>query len=151
MNGCVVKSVEKVVAYITNHGRLLVFSQPGSPEAGIQVPAGTLKGQEDPEAAVLREAEEETGLSGFSLVARLGTRDYDLRGITGEDVLVRRHYFHLRYRGESPSSWSQMESDPSGGFEGPIIFRLFWVDYPEEVPDLSGRLGDLLHRLPKDA
>ena len=46
----------KVFAYITYHHRLLVFSHPFAPEAGIQVPAGTIKADEPPEAAVLREA-----------------------------------------------------------------------------------------------
>ena len=36
------KRVQKVVAYITNGQRLLVFTHPLSPEAGIQVPAGTM-------------------------------------------------------------------------------------------------------------
>ena len=52
----------KVFAYIINHHRLLVFSHPFFPEAGIQVPAGTIKVNERPEAAVLREAFEETSL-----------------------------------------------------------------------------------------
>lgn len=52
----------KVLAYITNRQRLLVFSHLDIPEAGIQVPGGTLEDGESPEEGVLREAYEETGL-----------------------------------------------------------------------------------------
>jgi NUDIX domain-containing protein len=62
----------KAFAYITNRNRLLVFIHPFAPEAGIQVPAGTIKADERPKEAVLREAFEETGcqisLSILSLV-----------------------------------------------------------------------------------
>jgi 8-oxo-dGTP pyrophosphatase MutT (NUDIX family) len=50
----------KVFAYITWGIKLLVFSQPTAPEAGIQVPAGTVEDGEAVDAAVMREAFEET-------------------------------------------------------------------------------------------
>ena len=53
----------KAFAYITHERRLLVFSHPNHPEAGIQVPAGTVEPGETPHAAALREAAEEIGLS----------------------------------------------------------------------------------------
>jgi hypothetical protein len=53
------KVKHKVFAYITHCNRLLVFVHPFAPEAGIQVPAGTIKANERPEEAVLREAFEE--------------------------------------------------------------------------------------------
>ena len=56
----------KAYAYITYEDRLLVFSHPHAPEAGIQVPGGTLNDDERPEDAVTREAREETGLTGPS-------------------------------------------------------------------------------------
>jgi 8-oxo-dGTP pyrophosphatase MutT (NUDIX family) len=43
-----------------------------SPEAGFQVPAGTLEDGEEPERGVLREAMEETGLTRLEVVAFLG-------------------------------------------------------------------------------
>ena len=54
----------KVFAYITNRQWLLLFTHLNAPEAGIQVPAGTIEAGESPEEAVLREVFEETGLSG---------------------------------------------------------------------------------------
>ncbi len=63
----------KVTAFITRdteRGReLLVFTRP---DAGIQVPAGTMEAGETPEIAVMREAYEETGLTDLRLVAYLG-------------------------------------------------------------------------------
>lgn len=56
------KCVEKVVAYITKekHGvkQLLVFAHLDLPEAGIQVPAGTVDPGEEIPRAVLREVAE---------------------------------------------------------------------------------------------
>ena len=49
-------------AYITRAEQLLVFKQVDFPEAGIQIPGGTIESGELPEDPVLREAFEETGL-----------------------------------------------------------------------------------------
>lgn len=58
----------KVSAFITRPDRhLLVFSHPESPSAGIQVPAGGIDPGEDPATAAIREAEEETGYTGFTV------------------------------------------------------------------------------------
>jgi ADP-ribose pyrophosphatase YjhB (NUDIX family) len=54
--------IRKVFAYITQGNRLLVFRHADFPEAGLQVPAGTVRLDERPEDAVLREAFEETGV-----------------------------------------------------------------------------------------
>ena len=56
-------TVKKVVAYITRGDELLVFTHRDSPEAGVQVPAGTVEEGETLDAAVLREVHEETGLT----------------------------------------------------------------------------------------
>ena len=45
--------IKKVFAYITNQNRLLVFRHLDFPEAGIQVPAGTVMANEDLVTAVL--------------------------------------------------------------------------------------------------
>ena len=67
------KVVEKVTAFVTREtaaGRqLLVFRHPLN---GVQLPAGTVELGESPEAAVMREAREETGLAGLRLVRPLG-------------------------------------------------------------------------------
>ena len=65
--------VHKVAAYITCNHQLLVFSHTDFPEAGIQVPAGTVGEGESFDEAVLREAYEETGLPDLSIESYLGT------------------------------------------------------------------------------
>ena len=64
--------VRKAFAYVTHNNRLLIFSHPLEPEAGLQVPAGTMNDGETPEHAVLREAAEETGLESLRIVRFLG-------------------------------------------------------------------------------
>ena len=71
--------VEKVTAFITRRsteGRdLLLFEHPN---AGIQIPAGTVEKGERPEEAVLREAAEETGLASLSIYRYLGRAEEEL-------------------------------------------------------------------------
>lgn len=136
-------AVEKVVAYITQGDRLLVFTHARHPEAGVQVPAGTMETGEAPEAAVLREAREETGLEALTVLAFLGTRDH-LWQATGGAGAVRRHFFHLAFTGRAEERWRHFERHPSEGPTEPIEFELFWARLPDEVPPLKGRLGEML-------
>lgn len=134
------QTLHKVAAYITCNRQLLVFIQPDYPEAGVQVPAGTVGEGEPLDDAVLREAQEETGLSGLVIEAYLGTRVYDLRPITGDEVDIHRHYYHLSYPGPVKTArWQNWEETPSGGETEPILFELYWVDFLGSVPELSGR------------
>jgi len=65
--------VEKVTAFVVRavdaRRELLLFRHP---DAGIQIPAGTVEDDETPERAVLREAAEETGLTGLVVNQYLG-------------------------------------------------------------------------------
>lgn len=126
--------VEKALAYVTHGERLLVFRHVLAPEAGIQVPAGTLRDGEDPAEGALREAQEETGLLGLRLEAWLGTRDYVPP--TGGRV-NRRHFFHLVCLHRPPERWRHDEVFPSEGAPGPIPFEYFWAALPDGVPPLA--------------
>ena len=140
--------VHKVAAYITCLEKLLVFRHVDFPEAGIQIPSGTVDHGEDLESAVLREVHEETGLTGLSIVSFLGTRVYDMRPIDGTHREIHRHYYHLVLPGPIPSArWHHWEESPSDGTTEPILFELYWVSFPDEIPDLNGNQGDLLPRL----
>ncbi|MCK5315454.1 MAG: NUDIX domain-containing protein [Anaerolineales bacterium] len=129
--------IEKVVAYITQGSRFLVFSHPHHPEAGIQVPSGTIKLGETPEEAVLREAWEETELTDLEIRSFLGTQVFDMSSF-GRSEVQRRYFFHLEFHGETSTTWRYFENDPSDGSQGPIEFEFFWVKLPDEVPDLMG-------------
>lgn len=126
-------SPNKVFAYITHQDRLLVFSHPDFPEAGIQVPAGTVEQGETLQEAVLREAYEETGLVGLRLIGYLGSCSYDMSAWGGHPS-QQRHFFHLELDGEPPSLWQHYET--SGGQRDPILFEFFWVELRNGVPPL---------------
>jgi ADP-ribose pyrophosphatase YjhB (NUDIX family) len=134
----------KVLAYITDAGRLLVFGHPDSPEAGIQVPGGTVAEGEDREAAVLREAAEETGLSGLRIREYLGVFEQE---VPERDQIWRRHCYHLVFEGEPPNTWRHEERHPSDGTPGPYTFEFFWVELPDGVPALAPGHEVMLPRL----
>ncbi len=69
-----------MICYIVRDERLLVIKHLDEPwdESGLQVPAGSIKQGEFPEAAALREAREETGLREFRIVRKLGVTKYDM-------------------------------------------------------------------------
>jgi len=117
---------QKVVAYIIKDGRLVVLRHADLPwdEAGLQVPAGTMKPGELPEEAVLREAREETGLEGLRIVQYLGVGEYDLRPYA--DAIHARHYFHLTSDSdELPERWEAFEDND--GLRERIRFELYWI------------------------
>jgi len=133
----------KVFAYITHGDRLLVFSHPNSPEAGIQVPAGTLKNDERPEDGVMREALEETGLTDLAFIGFLGEVERDMSDF-GLDQIHHRRFYHLRCEGDPLDTWRHAESDPSDGSTESIVFEFFWAPMPDGITDLIASHGDML-------
>jgi ADP-ribose pyrophosphatase YjhB (NUDIX family) len=134
----------KVVAYITRkrdgNMELLVFTHRDFPEAGLQVPAGTVEEGEMPEQALWREVSEETGRAGFAFVRHIATYDYC-------DVLTQktylRHVYHLSAPADLPDCWQYGERY---GTPEQITFEFFWVAL-QPLPVLSGGFGDYLHAL----
>ena len=131
----------KAIAYVTHGPRLLVFTHTDFPEAGIQVPAGTVQRGEDPTTAVLREAFEETGLHGLTLVALLGSDRIDMRA-HGRDELHIRHFFHLHAPDGVAQRWRHVEHHADDG-GGPYRFDFEWVPLTA-VPELAGSQDDWL-------
>lgn len=86
---------EKVVCYVVREDHLLVFTHLDLPveQAGVQVPAGTLDPGEDAVAGALREAIEESGLTGLRVVALLGEDEYDIAPV--RDEVLHRRFFLL--------------------------------------------------------
>ena len=68
--------IEKVTAFISRESAdghdMLLFKHPN---AGIQIPAGTVEDDETPEEAVLREVSEETRLTSLSVGQYLGCKE----------------------------------------------------------------------------
>lgn len=130
---------------------LLVYTEPAFPEAGTQIPCGTVEEGEDLESAMLREAVEETGLTNLHLKRFLGMRVYHLHTPEGNPVTMHRHFYHLVYDGPiAVDGWRHWEQNPSDGKPEPIEFALRWIKFPQEVPDLVAGFGDMLPALMAD-
>jgi len=124
--------VRKALCYVVRDGQLLVFRHRDHPEAGVQVPAGTLHDGESPAAGAIRECEEETGRSGFRIVQRLGACDYEFRNTApGFDrhETHERHFFALQPPAGLPDRWSHLAEEGNGDF----WFEFSWVPL---TPDL---------------
>ncbi|GAB5490642.1 MAG: NUDIX domain-containing protein [Phototrophicaceae bacterium] len=147
---------KKVFAYITQNDRLLVFEQPDSPEAGIQVPAGSLEINETPEAGALREAQEETGLEVLSVVRFLGEQTRDMSDYDKQEI-HHRYFYHLICEQDTPETWLHGERFPSDQphHDGSIthLFRLYWVEIgqlPKLIADHDFYIEELSHYLRSD-
>ena len=141
----------KVFAYITNRQRLLLFTHLYSPKGGIQVPAGTIEVGESPEEATLREAFEETGLSGLTQDCFLGEQVRDMSDFVPGEI-NHRYFYHLRCDGNPPDTWRHEECYPSTGPEPmPLIFEFFWASLiygiPSLIADHDKMIPELLQRL----
>lgn len=136
----------KAFAYITHGDRLLVFRHPSAPEAGIQVPAGSIREGESPEDAVMREAREETGLSDLALDRFLGLHRRDMSDFDLDET-HHRHFYHLLCASEPPPTWQHHETDPSDGSSEPILFEFFWARLPDGVPHMHADHDKHLPRL----
>jgi 8-oxo-dGTP pyrophosphatase MutT (NUDIX family) len=135
----------KVNAYILHQGCLLVFRHTQFPQAGIQIPAGSVEPGETLEVAVLREAGEETGLTGLSLGTYLGKDRYK---IPEQDVVLERHFFRLHVEPPLPDRWLSYELNPSDGSPAPIEFEFFWMPLEQVRQEgLAGRQDALIYVL----
>lgn len=117
------KLVAKALNYITHEQSLLVFRQLDFPDEGVQVPGGSVEAGEALEAAALREAREETGLTELIVQSYLGSVEYELKVDVGPPHL--RHFFHLANVGPAPVRWQHMELRPASG-GAPTRLELWW-------------------------
>ncbi|MBG0818389.1 NUDIX domain-containing protein [Planomonospora sp. ID82291] len=135
---------DKALCYIVRDGRLLVFRHTdySYEEVGIQVPAGSIRAGETPEAAALREAGEETGLKDFTIVRKLGEATYDMSPYRFE--IQRRHVFRLEVTEPTAERWASQEDHD--GEQEPTHFECFWIPL-EAAHILQSGQGALLGRL----
>ena len=135
---------DKVLCYVVRDGQLLVFRHTAYSyeEVGIQVPAGSIRPDETPEDAALRETREETGLKDFTIVGKLGVTEYDITPYRYE--IQRRHVFHLEVGEPTLQRWLSQEDHD--GQQLPTQFECFWIPL-EAAHILQSGQGALLARL----
>jgi 8-oxo-dGTP pyrophosphatase MutT (NUDIX family) len=132
----------RVVAYVTRdrdgERELLVFEDPLHPHMGIQVPAGRLDPGEDLERGLLRELEEEAGLTNVRIARELPgfEEHYPSR--------YENHGFEVVVEGDAPEEWDHVvvgDGDDAG-----LTFHYRWVPIATDL-HLFGRPHPLLERL----
>jgi 8-oxo-dGTP pyrophosphatase MutT (NUDIX family) len=116
---------DKVLVYVVRDGRLLVsrHTDYSYEEVGLEVPAGSIRDGEPPEEAALREAREETGLTTFTTVRKLGETEYDISPYRFE--IQRRHVFRLELHEDTPEWWASQEDHDD--MATPKRFECFWI------------------------
>ncbi|MEU4922316.1 NUDIX domain-containing protein [Streptomyces parvus] len=131
----------KALCYVVRGGMLLVHRHVDFPweEVGVQVPAGSIRQGEAPEAAALREAREETGLQDFKIVRKLGVTTYDMGPYRAE--IQERHVFHLEVAEPTPERWPSQEDHD--GEQEPTRLECFWIKL-ESAHVLQSGQGALL-------
>jgi 8-oxo-dGTP pyrophosphatase MutT (NUDIX family) len=116
---------DRVLAYVTRErdGRLelLVFEHRDYPDAGVQVPAGRLEAGEDLEAGLLRELEEEAGLSAARVVRKLGTYQ---PGELPSGGAYRNHAYEVAAPA-APDGWEH--TVVGRGDDAGLVFRYRWA------------------------
>lgn len=133
------KTIKKAYGYITRikDGKIqvLVFRH-SIPEAGIQIPKGTVEADEDTYNAVIRKIKEETGLNNFE-VQHLIAEDY----WKNDDGVIHHRYFYKINVTDAPEQWKY--NPEGGGAEIGLTFHYFWISSKDEVELIRGH-GDYL-------
>jgi ADP-ribose pyrophosphatase YjhB (NUDIX family) len=129
---------KRVVGYVTRGRDLLVFEHAGV----LQVPAGRIDHDETLEEGLLREVEEETGVTGLGVVGVLADAD-ELDWLYG--VLAHRSWaFHAVVEDGGPDAWAHPVTGT--GMDAGMAFPCSWVPL-DERPLLWGKPDPLAERL----
>ena len=129
---------KRVVAYVTRGRELLVFDHEGL----TQLPAGRIDAHETLEEGLVREVEEETGLTGIRIV----------REVAGPSELATffetggrdNHAFHAVTDAETPREWEHAVGGT--GMDSRFVFRCRWVSV-DDPPLLWGKRDPFLERV----
>lgn len=140
---------QKVLAYIIRtleeKKEVLVFDHRGEPEAGIQVPGGTVDPGEELEEALLREVLEESGLEFTEVQSYCGQAEYLRKDFPEKHE---RHFYLIDLnilKKELPHSWSHQvfgEGEDQG-----LIFDYYWMEVGEASQKLVAEMGLMLDQI----
>jgi 8-oxo-dGTP pyrophosphatase MutT (NUDIX family) len=140
------KTKRKVLAYITKgqepNLELLVFEHKDQPEAGLQVPGGTIEEDEMLIDALYREITEETGITrdNLSFLGKIHKYNYYPNG---KDTAYERNFFHLGYEGDR-QNWDHLVV--SDGLDNGMTFQFRWEPLGT-LPRLAGEQDEALELL----
>jgi ADP-ribose pyrophosphatase YjhB (NUDIX family) len=128
----------RVVGYVTRVRELLVFEHGGV----LQVPGGRIDHDETLEKGLLREIEEETGVTELQIVGELADAD-EVDRLYG--VHAHRSWaFHAVADREGPDAWDHHVTGT--GMDAGMVFPCRWVPL-EDRPLLWGKPDPLVERL----
>lgn len=134
----------KVLAYITKgegkHRKLLVYEQLDEPEAGWQVPGGTIERNELLLDALYREIEEESGIVRDELILE-GKVKASKFFPEDKNVIYERTIFHFDYVGEPRNEWEYIVEGE--GKDAGQLFSYRWMSL-QEVPKLAAKQGEAI-------
>lgn len=123
---------DRVLAYVTRkrdgHRELLVFDHRDHPDAGTQVPAGRLEPGEDLENGLLRELEEEAGLTNARVIGKFATFAPHTLPHGGPYT---NHAFEVKAPG-APDAWEHVvvgDGDDAG-----LVFLYRWEPLTPDLP-----------------
>ena len=137
----------RVYAYITSSKGVLILEHPRHPEAGLQIPGGTVEEGELPEIAVVREVYDETTLKELSKPVLLGRHTFDMREYDMNEEQDA-WFFQMHSLKPTRDSWLHEEKFPSDDpSHAPIPFRLYWANLPYEGKPLIAHHGKYLSAL----
>lgn len=129
---------KRVVGYVTRDRELLVFEHAGT----TQLPAGRIDAHESLEEGLVREVEEETGLSGVQVVGELAdaTEFARLYGPGAHES----HALHAVIDAETPFAWEHHVTGT--GMDAGMVYPCRGVPL-EKCPPLWGKPDPLAERL----
>lgn len=140
------KTKRKVLAYITKGEQpnleLLVFEHKNEPDAGLQVPGGTIEEGEMLIDALYREITEETGITRdkLSFMGKIHKYNYYPNG---KDTAYERNFFHLGYAGDEQCWEHNVVSD---GLDNGMTFQFRWEPI-DRLPKLAGEQDEAVELL----
>jgi 8-oxo-dGTP pyrophosphatase MutT (NUDIX family) len=141
---------QRVFAFIIRHSiaghDLLIFDHLGYPEAGVQVPGGTIEPGETPDDAIMREVHEESGIETVTILRKLPA-------VEVTDWQLMAHPYLLRPTTYLPEHWDFTTNDfhdKEAKERGePLIFCYRWTPLPL-IFKLAGPQMDWLEQLTID-
>ena len=131
---------KRVMAYVTRGSELLVFEHAGV----LQVPAGRVDHDEGLEDGLLREVEEETGVTGLTIAGELADSDEIDRLYDSHGFRHRSWAFHAVVDEGGPDAWEHRIT--GSGMDAGLVMLCRWVPL-DDRPLLWGKPDPLVERL----